>query len=212
MRKLKEIAFGFEAIEYIKYILENGKTLSNCLLQNCDLDSGRVITYLPIYVNEEEAKEFKFGGKIKVSPESIIYKPGVIAVPIPNTNDCLIKIIQDFLDNGDGNLCIFEDATRNPTDPVISLKDTRIFICQNEVYYVLFSKDAGAKDRIDDTIWDSDSHWHFVCVMTSAPKDSCFFRNQKNINANDLKTLAERAEKVAIGAYDGEGYLIWSRE
>lgn len=212
MKKLKEIAFGFEAIEYIKDILKNGKTLSNCLLQDCDLDRGRVITYLPIDVNEEEAKKFKFGGKIKASPESIIYKPGTIAVPIPNTNGCLVKIIQDFLDNGDGNLCIFEDVTSIPSDPGISLKDTRIFIYQNEVYYVLFSKDADAKDRIDDTIWDSDSHWHFVCAMTSAPHDSCFFRNKKNINANDLKTLAESAKKIAIGAYDGESYLIWSKE
>lgn len=180
--------------------------MSRYLLQNCNFENGKVITFLPHDVSNEDARHFKLGGKIKPPTE-----PDKISLSIPNTNNYLIDILEAFLREGGGRLCIFEDVTSIPSDPGISLKDSRIFIYQNELYYILFSKDAGAKERIDDTIWDSDSHWHFVCVMTSAPEESGFFKNDKNIIANDLKILAERAEKIAIGAYDGEGYLIWNK-
>lgn len=203
----KEITLGSESIDYIKNILKHGNTLSSNLLQSSDFDNGEVKTFLPHDVSNEDARYFKFGGKIK--PPTIFEK---MSLPIPSTTNYLIDTIQSFLREKEGRLCIFEDATRIPSDPWISLNDTRLFIYKNEVYYILFAGDADNKEKIDDTIWDSDSHWHFVCVMTSVPQESGFFRDAKSININDLSILAERAEKIAIGAYDGEAYLIWTEK
>lgn len=204
MIDFKELALGIEALDHVKYVLKHGKTLSSCILKCCNIDSGKVTTYLPVDVSEEEAKKFKYGGKVRISPEH--------NAPIHSTTEYLVKVIQTFLNNGDNNLCIFEDATSIPSDPRISLKDTRILIFNNEVYYVLFKKDAKSKEKIDNTIWDSDSHWHFVCVMTSIAREIVFFRNNINISKINLKSLAKRTEKIAIGSYDGEGYLIWNKD
>ncbi|NQS75920.1 MAG: hypothetical protein HQP61_05665, partial [Peptococcaceae bacterium] len=36
-----------QAVNYINYVLNNGKTLSHCMLKNCNLDIGRIVSYLP---------------------------------------------------------------------------------------------------------------------------------------------------------------------
>jgi hypothetical protein len=206
LRELKKITLSLESVDYIKSILKHGNTISSYLLKNCDLEKGKVITFLPFDVSKEDAKQFTFGGKFKYSTESAKMLP----MP-PNIYDYLVEVIQSFLKKGKGRLCIFEDKTSLPNDPLISLKDTRIFICESEVYYILCKEDAGNIEKINDTIWDSDSHWHFVCVMTSVSKENSVLKNNKKINHNDLKLLAERAEKIVIGAYDGEGFLIWNK-
>lgn len=212
MKKLKKYIFGFEAIEYIRYILEGGKTLSSYLLQNHDLDKGKVIACLPEGVSDKEAKEFEVGGKLNVPPQSMKYKPRTIAYPIPNTDSYLAGIVQSFLITKERRLCILEDATRRPDDPIITPVDDLMFAVENEVYYMLSVKEAENKEKVARTINVANSLWHFVCVMTSFPKGGTLLSDVKNIKVNDLKILADRAEKIAIGAYDGEGYLIWERK
>jgi hypothetical protein len=64
MNSLKEFKLGQEAIDYIKHILEVGKTLSRCILENCNLNYGKVKTYLPSSVSDRDVNEFKYGGKL----------------------------------------------------------------------------------------------------------------------------------------------------
>ncbi|TEB15729.1 hypothetical protein Psfp_01960 [Pelotomaculum sp. FP] len=203
MKKYKEVTLGSEAVVYIKDILKYGNTISKYLLQSYDFEKGKVVTYLPYDINNEDARHFKVGGKIKSPAE---YEN---SFPIPIAY--LMNSIKLFLKGGESRLCIFEDVTSKPKDPRISSKDDRIYIYGDEIYYALFGEDAENNEKIHDTIWDSDSHWHFVCIMTSLSKKSFYLRNNKNLNANELKMLVEGTERVAIGAYDGEGYLIWTR-
>ena len=50
-----------------------------------------------------------------------------------------------------------------------------------------------------------------IGVMTSLPEGHYLALEKKKITSEELKLLAERAEKIIVGAYDGEGYLIWSK-
>ncbi len=36
-----------KAVNYINYVLNNGKTLSHCMLKNCNLDIGQIVSYMP---------------------------------------------------------------------------------------------------------------------------------------------------------------------
>ena len=36
-----------QAVSYINYVLNSGKTLSHCMLKNCNLGIGQIVSYLP---------------------------------------------------------------------------------------------------------------------------------------------------------------------
>jgi hypothetical protein len=47
--------------------------------------------------------------------------------------------------------------------------------------------------------------------MTSTTGEEPISSGNRNLRRSQLKTLAERTERLAVGAYDGESYLIWSK-
>lgn len=44
------------------------------------------------------------------------------------------------------------------------------------------------------------------------PYEPCFLRSGKVVTYEKLKALAEKTERIIVGAYDYEGYIIWSKE
>ena len=51
----------------------------------------------------------------------------------------------------------------------------------------------------------------FVGVLSVWPVDSRLAPERHGITDEELHALADRAEKIIVGAYDGEGYLIWAK-
>lgn len=209
----REIQFGPEAIDYIKGRLALGKTLAAYLLQHAELNSGRVVTLLPSDVNYESATQFEYGGKL---PTPGGYEKRIIAKdrtvrrmsPTPNSDSYLAGIVKAYLNMGDGRICIFEDANARSGDPFLLFRPVQYATLNEEVYYFLTRK--GLNDiKIKDTIRSAAS-WLFICAMTVIPQGFIDSENQV-FTSEQLMELAKKAEKIAIGAYDGEGYLIWNK-
>lgn len=217
MNTYREIMFGSEAIKYIYECLKDGKTLSRYLLEKLDLKSGKVTTFLPADISDEEAKRFT-EGKLKEPPPQthryITAENGakLRMVPKLDMSFWLINVIQTFLNIEAKRCCIFEDANAQPNDPYLASIKTRFLIFNEEVYHFLLWKDLDA-ERILKTIRHAES-WLFIGAMTSIPEESVFSHEAQKITiASDelIRLLAERTEKIVVGAYDGEGYLIWSK-
>jgi hypothetical protein len=47
--------------------------------------------------------------------------------------------------------------------------------------------------------------------MASVADEAGFSDEAREITSVKLRVLAERTQKIIVGAYDGEGYLIWSK-
>lgn len=215
MNTYREIQLGGRANAYIREYLARGNTLAMHLLQQQDLGQGEVTTYLPSDISIEEAMRFTTGGKIQVLTRSAHFLEGSDGSmwkvdPIPNTDSYLADVIQAFLEETQDRVCIFEDATSKPNDPVLSPSDERILVLQEEVYYVLFGRSA-SEEVIRQTIRDANSIWHFVCAMISFQSSEMSFCERRQITSHELQVLAKGTEKLVVGAYDGEGYLVWSR-
>lgn len=205
MKKLIKYSLDCEAVKYIENVLRGGRTLSRYLLECLDLNKGKVVTFLPEGIQDIDIKNFEVGGKLKVPTETIVHKPGTIAYPIPITDSFLAEIVQTSIFSRESGVCILEDATRSPRDMFKTSVDDQMLVLDDEVYYLLTKKNID-KEMITKTISVANSLWHFVCVMTSWPNKP----EKKNISNNDIKDLVKKTEKLAIGAYDGEGYLIWA--
>jgi hypothetical protein len=218
MNAYKEITLGPEAIDYIRKCLRDGNTLASYLLQKLNLDRGRVVTFLSSEVTAEVAKQFTTGGKLPLPPKSQWrYTEGESSkwrmVPIPDTDSCLVTIIEAFLSAEEKRVCIFEDALSRPHDPILSRSVARLLTFNDEVYHFLSGRDVESS-KIRQTIRQAKSIPLFIGAMTFIPEESSFsYKARKMTIASDelLRVLAERTEKIVVGAYDGEGYLIWNR-
>ncbi|MCJ7547301.1 MAG: hypothetical protein MUP30_10850, partial [Deltaproteobacteria bacterium] len=185
------------------------------LLKIFDFEKGRAITAFPLDIDPEEAKDFE-DGILPEPPKSewrrVVEPDGSqwIMIPKPNMDFWLASTIRMYLTIEDKRLCIFENALASPSDPWIPLKKSQIFTFKDEVYHFLLSSDVSGK-KIEQTLRDAASH-RFIGVMTSVPRKTSFPKNGHEISFEELKVFVERSEKIIVGAYDGEGYLIWKYE
>ena len=218
MGKYKEIALTEpKAVAYIREHLGYGHTLSSYFLEKVDLQTGYVTTGLPGNANLEKVYNFKYGGILPTAPESewrrVIGKDGrkFVMVPTPRFFSYTVEIISSFLKGGAGRICILENATNKPTDPVLQKYQSIIWTHQDEIYHILGREDYSNKE-IEKIINEAEALWTFVGFMTYMPSKEFLISSRYEIPLEELKALAERTEKVIVGAYDGEGYLIWHRK
>jgi hypothetical protein len=218
MNECAEISLGPEAIGYIRDCLANGKTLATYLLKRPDLENGSVRTFLPPDVSKEAASQFRLGGKLKRDPETFVYRTAPDGSttrwePVPNTDPWLLSILQEFLRGGTEKLCAFENELALPGDPWLSLPRWDVLqtvTFDNEVYHLLSNKDVGNDERILTTVRAAHS-WLFIGAMTSLFGPPDLPLEGGTVDDEVVKMFAQRAEKIAVGAYDGESYLIWSK-
>ena len=215
----KEITLGPEAVDYIRDRLAEGKTLAEFLLDRADLNKGRVTTFLPSNADLSKVNNFSSGGILSAPPPEMhrhyMTPHGIRMVPVPNTSTQLAAIIQEFLKQGDVRVCLFESAVAKTTDGFLSTpnaKDLRVLSFQGNVYYLLKHQDNS--EKIEKTLRYAKS-FRALGVLVHLSKDKFLPFDEdsapKELTLDELKVLAEETEKMIIGAYDGEGYLIWSR-
>jgi len=200
-------------------------SLAHHLLKREDLAEGRIITCVLEDVPEDDLYHFRWGGKLKVDPNSIEYwkeGEGILrsvpieyfgegvqrlrAVPIPSATPWLVAAVQEYLRSAPNRVCIFDRCIASAGDRWIARSDF-----QNQVYFALFHKDAESKERVASAISHASDVWLFYGVMSSLPPDSGLDPEGDAITRDAMEMLAQRTEKIVVGAYDGESYLIWSK-
>ena len=212
---LVEFELGPAALQYMRERLAEGKTLAHYLLEREDLPSGSVITCLPQSVPVETLEDFGEGYKLKRDPATFRYHTepdGSITrfEPVPNTDPWLVSVAQRFLRSASDRVCIFEHSSAAPGDPWLESSPMRALFFEGEVYPFLSNKDAESEDMVLTTIRGAKS-WLFYGAMTSLSSASDLPFDRGTVGRELLETLARRAEKIVVGAYDHESYLIWQK-
>jgi len=211
---LVELKLGPAALQYIRERLAEGKTLAHYLLEREDLPSGSVITCLPPNLPVETLEDFNEGDKLERDPATFRYRTepdGSITrwEPVPNTDPWLASVVQEFLRGGPERLCIFENSPAAPGDPWLQSSDLQTLTFDDEVYHFVSDRDAGKKKRILETIRGARSAWLLYGVMTFLSSAPDLSLEKGSIEQKALEALAQGAEKIIVGAYDGESCLIW---
>jgi hypothetical protein len=211
---LQEITLGPEAVDYFGRFVsgcDGRRHLSKFLSENFKFESGTIRTYLPPGVPLETIHQFEFGGKLP-QPIERIKVAGGYAVPIPNLDVALVARIQAHLTAYDSAFCIFQNGVLRPNDPALRrLPPTHTLICEDTVCHYLNSSDKDLPDLIGKTIKVARSGgppYLVGCAGKSAPVSS--FQGEA-IKSETLEEFAQRVDVIFLGAYDGEGFLIWTR-
>lgn len=189
-----ELSHSVNAYAYFRAYLQDGTSLAQHLAASIDLNNGRIAAFLPANTDESRIAQFEFGG---------IASGGI-------TQSQLVDTLQTSLKHGCGAVCVIESAITNKGDPWLQYyPELPVFYFGIEVYYLLSNMDRNKPMKIDQVIRVAESH-RFMAVMTTIPPAHSFPVGQE-FSLDDLMVFTENAKKIAIGAYDGEGYLIWSR-
>ncbi len=211
---IKEVQFGEQAFEYILSRLSYGKILSN-FLSHLPLRSGRIISYLPEDVDEAKSARFEEGGIIPVVQEGTKeLAAGIMSVPVRKspvgvaTYRKLKNFVVSYLRESPGRYAIFEDANLRPKDPVFQRRKTQVITLEDEVFH--FGGASEANTESIDLLLSAAQSWLVIGVLVSLPHHMNFQDGQE-VTSDTLNFVAESADYLVIGAYDGEGELIWAR-
>lgn len=189
---LQKFELGKEAIRYIYSCLCEGKTLSNYLLQ-LPLDKGRVISFLPNNVDSQSINNFQVGGIVSVS----------------QTESKISSFIEENLQIAKNRIVIFEDAVAEPHYSYLYHGDKQFFLCKNEVYHYVCSKDIAMKEKTIKMLRTASSYLSIGALSEKPNQVNIPIRNQNKLSQEELQVIALNSKYILVGAYDEEGILIW---
>jgi hypothetical protein len=189
-------------LNYIKGELYKGKYYAKSILQNKKLEEGVIYTIIPPEcVNDAEdfddsiVKPYEdLGGNSKEYRRKIISN--------------VERLIRNYIMNNNG-CAIFEIFAR-PASPILEFGKKRYFIFKNEAYLILF-RQADLKKEIQEYLPSARPYPEIIGLSSLSEHDIEYIEYQ-TVDEGMMKKLVETTDYLLIGAYDGEGYLIWEKD
>lgn len=169
-------------------------TLPALLLDRVDFDAGTCITWVPAHLPKEEAQHFEAGGKYRWEPGGCWPR------------DVLAEFISEQLTRGEDLIWLFEDPVSLPGDPWLGEARIPNAITSQERVYYLLSRHS-SPEMITKTI--------DVLLASQPTVGTCVSLDHgsvvNGISSAELATLSREITALTVGAYDGEGFIAWSR-
>lgn len=204
--QIEQTTLGPEGLAYLEESLASGRGLSARLLAHIKVRKGLVKTWLPVGLDARTKMRLSTGG---VMPEGAAYEiAGGRMVEVINLDDVLIDQIFRFLQEGDQRVVLFEHALASAADPWIAKARSRVLTSGDEVYHLLTREDSG-RETIQTAIREARAIPEFIGVLSETANPLTSGQDVR-LSAADLDGLAERCTGILCGAYDLEGFVIWT--
>jgi hypothetical protein len=191
-----------QATVYVKSALSESRTsLADQVLKHHDLSQGDVYTYLPLGMALEDAMQFDNGiFQADMAGTSLVRS-------ISNLDELMEREIRTYLTSSDHRVAVFQDSAFGAHSPVVLTTDLTTAIHGDDVYYIVRQQEREIL-QIGDAIRSARS-WQQVVFLVSAHWDISLDQNRLQIGADTLQDLATGAERIIVGAYDYEGFVVW---
>ena len=206
-----EIILGGTAAAYIRDQLAGGNTLARSLLENHDLAAGRIVTFAPPGVPRQEMEDFEEGGKFPApGPDIHVTDKEGLRTRIERVSfeaqAVLARAIRGFLQADERRVCVFEDFMERSVR--MGLR-RGVLLFNDEIY--LLCKAGHQTKTIRETIWAAFSYVFHAAAIAPVAAGVSWPLAPGKLSREELMALSNTAEMIIVGAYDGEGYLIWEK-
>jgi hypothetical protein len=195
MNEIAQVQLGPNALRYLWSQLEQGGPFVTKIGQ---LPAGRIWGYLPVSaIGKQEIDDFESGAAF--TPES--------------AHEILQRVhnfIAEFLDVDRSNVVIAEDQFFQLTDTPNADQD-QVFRYEGKSYHYRYGADREPSRISAEQIMRQASHYPWILVLAKTSSDVPLPRLER-IENGLVKSLIERIQHVIVGAFDEEGFLIWSKE
>jgi hypothetical protein len=200
---LTAVDLGHDAAPYIRECLAAGKALSRLIGSLHDVEAGTATALIPV-AGMPRARQFHAGG---IFPWEIQRGQGPESrkVPVMSTRMEVAATLHRALGGLAGGLCVFEYALATRGDGFLAGKPS-VLICGNDVYLYAWGHDRQA---IGEAMQEAVS-WPGVVGVASSLPVGFGIPETHVVSEAFLREVVERALYVVVGAYDREGYLLWT--
>lgn len=175
------------ALEYAESVLSEGGAIGSLISKN--LSGLEILAFVP-----------EGTGAASVPP----FRQGVLCGAGASRTG-LISLVEQHLSTGPQAAVIFEDVLARPDDDWLQASALRIATYAGEVYYILLAEDAGT-ERVAQTVTHGFSSYHQVAVFSDFVGSSVAHRDK--LSRSDIDTIVANVRKLAVGAFDGESFLL----
>ncbi len=194
---LKKVNLDSQALEYIVDELSQGRELAKAVLLNTFLQKGKLFTYSPEKFDIREMDDL--GESISYLSDEYVLQP---------FREIIGREIVNYCNESESHIAIFETLGHVPVPPSLEDPGIRYFSIKGNKYdYIV--KDFVQSIRIERYLIDS-SIYPTVIVLTTLPF-GITIQPYQEIDEDLITSLATNANKIIIGAFDGEGYVIWEK-
>jgi hypothetical protein len=191
MNELKKYNLSFlPTITYFKEALNEVNMLSSCLLDLINFENGCFYTCFPEDIDLKKLYKFQSGG---ISGNTY--------------SETAYFILRKLKSNSDLS-CIIDDVIRSVEDKNLESFKAKNLFFKEEVYYLIQNSSA-TYEVILKCLHETDAIWHSLCVLTEADLG---YLISSALNEENIKDICIKTRLIAIGAYDGEGYVFWERD
>lgn len=104
---------------------------------------------------------------------------------------------------------MLENAIADRADAWLKRSSVNALFFGDEVYHLVVGPSSA--QSIEAAARTAQSLPTFVGTMTSLDGAEKLPGDRGELTLSTLRHFAERAEQIFVGAYDGEGYLLWRR-
>jgi hypothetical protein len=208
LERLVRIDLDERALTFIQGHLSLGSTLCGALSRLIE-GQGQTFTFLPPD-KIDAAYRFHAGGILQVnvdrSARRFTFENQL--VPVESLNSIRAQRVVDFLKTHKDGIAIVSEAVVRISDPKAReyMAENRGFRIGEEIYYFLNGRDS--IDAVEGLLKRTDYIWHSVVVLCDPHKE---LTTSDLSSANSLSDVVSMASEVIVGAYDREGFVVWSR-
>jgi hypothetical protein len=202
---------GKQAVAYIQEQLKQGGVLSRLLLRYLELGPGVAWTYVPAEVDQAIVDDLAYGSvAAPVARESYVVSDGYAVVPVvAPSRPIIVGMIVRFLRSHSDAYCVFEDALVRASDPVMKAENAHYMAYGDEVLYYASREDADLATV--SRLMSLAEHYLLTGVLSRVAKGTRIFQPQKPLSSHELELIVRGTETIVLRAYDGEGYVAWSK-
>lgn len=190
---ITKIFLNEQAIQYIKDEIKNGGVLFNqFLLMN--FNRGSVFSFLPFSQSKAISLDYS---------ESLSYLTGMHYL---NEIELLIvKLISDYLNNNPNKYAVFETMAMKG-DPIINKCGMQAFYVKGRSYDFISGSDK--TKPIKKCLDDAQGYPTIIGLINTQNEDFTIIKDQEFTDIEIIKFM-NFLEGLIIGAFDGEGYIVW---
>ncbi len=209
---IEKRALGPGAAVYIREQLEQGSLLGKLILDRLDLEAGQSWTYVAPGVEEATLHDFRHGCIAPHLPELIHHRDYGSAVEQVNTPSerIITALIHQHMRQGEHSYFVVWGGYARSTDPWLAElpPNERMFFHDDSVYWYL-DHGADSEEEAAEAL-GSTPFWNRIGALAKVPGRDGFIHPRQNVTDEELRAIADGTEMLVIGAYDGEGYVVWS--
>ena len=192
------------ALAYVLNALEDGTILGAALQSLISDTHGELFTLTPPDVSEAQIYEFSWGGLFPPRSDGIPTEGGGRLFRVDSVIGARDEMFAAFLKTDPRACCVVCEQNARPNAPHPVTEPTAFWV--GERCYHWLGPDSSV-ELVQETLRLAEMPWYggAACCLPVVGLQ------KTDVNDEILIDLANHAVQISVGAYDGEGFVIWQR-